>query len=161
MKFCKHLFLCLALFVASNFLTSCAKMIVASLNSLPKLDEIVQETRQAAEGGEARSQCELGEYYSTGVGVTKDYVEAVKWFRKAAKQGNARAQEKLGLCYAHGLGVSKDHVEAFALLSLAGDTVEKARVNRNKLARIMDVKQLAAAQKREKELRKLYTKSGV
>ena len=35
----------------------------------------------------------------TGQGVTRDYVEAVKWFRKAADQGDADSQCKLGICY--------------------------------------------------------------
>ena len=47
-----------------------------------------------------------------GEGVTKDQVEAVKWYRKAAEQNYAKAQHNLGFCYAHGEGVVKDQVEA-------------------------------------------------
>jgi TPR repeat protein len=46
------------------------------------------------------------------VNVTKDAVEAVKWFRKAAEQGDAEAQNKLGCCYEDGRGVTKDLTEA-------------------------------------------------
>jgi myo-inositol-1-phosphate synthase len=46
------------------------------------------------------------------MGVTKDEVEAVKWYGKAAEQGYAEAQYNLGCCYANGTGVTKDEVEA-------------------------------------------------
>ena len=47
-----------------------------------------------------------------GEGVTKDDVEAVKWYRKAAEQGNALAQANLGILFETGRGVPKDDVEA-------------------------------------------------
>ena len=43
--------------------------------------------------------------YRLGLGVSKDYVEAVKWFRKAAEQGYARAQYSLGVSYANATGI--------------------------------------------------------
>lgn len=153
-----RLFFPLALIVTGYFLTSCEKMLVASLNSHPKVAEVVKSYKQDAEGGDAQAQFEVGGCYYYGIGVSIDYAEAVKWYRKAAKQGNAEAQAKLGFCYANGHGVPKDHVEAYALCNLASDSVETARVNRDKLARFMDSKQMAAAQKREKEVRRLYSK---
>ena len=39
-----------------------------------------------AEKGSSAAQKSLGERYYFGIGVTKDYVEAVKWFRRAAEQ---------------------------------------------------------------------------
>jgi TPR repeat protein len=44
--------------------------------------------------------------------VTKDDVEAAKWYRKAAEQNHTRAQVNLGLLYGNGEGVVKDYVEA-------------------------------------------------
>lgn len=70
------------------------------------------ELRAKAEKGNAYVQFSLGEMYSEGRGVPKDYAEAVKWFRKAADQGAVAAQSILGLMYASGLGVSKDDAEA-------------------------------------------------
>ena len=61
-----------------------------------------------AQSGDARAQNNLGYCYENGLGVTKDYNEAVKWYRKAAEQGNAYGQYNLGLCYENGDGVSKD-----------------------------------------------------
>ena len=44
--------------------------------------------------------------------MTKDDVEAVKWYRRAAEQNDAMAQSNLGGCYAKGQGVAKDEMEA-------------------------------------------------
>ena len=44
--------------------------------------------------------------------MTKDLVEAVKWYRKSAEQNFARAQNSLGYSYEEGQGVAKDLVEA-------------------------------------------------
>ena len=65
-----------------------------------------------AKQGDAAAQYNLGVCYYNGIGVEKDYVEAVKWYRKAAEQGRARAQSTLGVRYANGEGVEKDYVEA-------------------------------------------------
>src|ERR1017187_7820115 len=54
--------------------------------------------------GNAKAQCDLGICYMSGLGVGKDYVEAVKWFRKAADQNHAKAQALLGASYAHEIG---------------------------------------------------------
>ena len=61
---------------------------------------------------DAIAQFNLGIRYLNGDGVTKDLVEAFKWFRKAADQGCAAAQSNLGGCYAAGSGVTKNLVEA-------------------------------------------------
>ena len=91
--------------------------------------ESVKSLKKKAEAGDAQAQFELGrKYYDRGVapknymeavikyyksgGISKDEVEAVKWFRKAAEQGHAQAQRYLGVAYANGWGASKDEVEA-------------------------------------------------
>jgi TPR repeat protein len=60
----------------------------------------------------AISEYETGRSYYNGVGVEKNFAEAVKWFRKAAEQNYAEAQFRLGWCYANGRGVTKNQVEA-------------------------------------------------
>src|SRR6266404_2289920 len=70
------------------------------------------ETKAKAEKGDAKSQERVARFYASGVGVTEDLFEAVKWYRKAAEQGNASAQRNLGVCYSNGLGVLKDDAEA-------------------------------------------------
>jgi uncharacterized protein len=68
--------------------------------------------KEQAEKGDACAQCNLGACYAGGLGVSKDLVEAVKWYRKSAEQGDAVAQWLLGFCYRSGEGVLKDPVEA-------------------------------------------------
>jgi TPR repeat protein len=73
----------------------------------------IAEIRSRAEEGETDAQFRLGDAYNTGEGVSKDDVEAVRWYRKAAEQGHAKSQNELGFCYRDGVGVSKDLSEAF------------------------------------------------
>ena len=51
------------------------------------------------EKGVARAQYELGRRYANGIGVEKDYKEAVKWFREAAEQYDSKAQSNLGVAF--------------------------------------------------------------
>ncbi len=54
-------------------------------------------------------------------GVSRDAVEAVRWYRMAANQGIAGAQSNLGECYRNGEGVRKDAVEAVRWYRMAAD----------------------------------------
>ena len=77
--------------------------------------------RTKAEQGDKDAQLKLGVMYAEGEIVSKDIVEAVKWFRKAAEQGDADAQFKLGSVYYAGEGVPKDPVEAVKWLREAAE----------------------------------------
>lgn len=68
--------------------------------------------KENAERGNAKAQCEAGNAYYYGKGVTQNYQEAVKWYKSAAKQRCAEAQYNLGFCYASGKGVEKNYAEA-------------------------------------------------
>lgn len=76
--------------------------------------------RRAAQAGDARSQSSLAELYSFGEGVTKDPVEALKWYLMAAKQADIapfdpdvlESQYNVGAAYFNGLGVARNIVEA-------------------------------------------------
>ncbi len=74
--------------------------------------KLFDQLKIKAEKGEPDAQFLLGVCYNTGGGVTKDPMEAVKWFRKAAERGSAEAQHALACCYYEGNGVSKDTGEA-------------------------------------------------
>ena len=45
---------------------------------------------------ETESITGLGNCYCKGEGVSKDLVEAAKWYQKAAEQGHTEAQDALG-----------------------------------------------------------------
>ena len=51
----------------------------------------LQEFNAAAAVGDAKAQRYLGVMYGEGHGVTKNDVEAVRWYRMAADQGDADA----------------------------------------------------------------------
>jgi len=68
--------------------------------------------RAKAGQGDGEAQYELGRAYADGKGVTKDLVEAVKWYRKGAAQGNTHALNYLGEAYAQGKGVDENPIEA-------------------------------------------------
>jgi TPR repeat protein len=116
--------------------------------------EAVKWYRKAADRGLAVAQYNLGLCYNNGEGVAKDMVEAVKWYRKAADQGLASAQYNLGVFYAKGEGVAKDLVEAYALFNLASVSLEQAKKGRDLAASNMTREQVAAGQKRTKELQR-------
>jgi uncharacterized protein len=71
-----------------------------------------KELRPLAEKGNVRAQTTLGWMYSEGLGVEKDYKEAMKWLLKAAAVDGspdaAKAQHNLGVMYENGLGVAID-----------------------------------------------------
>jgi len=53
-----------------------------------------------AKEGDAKAQYNVAMMYENAQGVTKDTIEARKWYEKAAQQGNAQAQYNLGYIYA-------------------------------------------------------------
>lgn len=67
---------------------------------------------QAAKGGDAEAQYNLGVCYENGEGVEKNDHEAFKWYSMAADQGFAAAEVAIGSCYAHGRGVKQDDGKA-------------------------------------------------
>ena len=62
--------------------------------------ETREQCRRLADQGDLAAQTYVGLMYRQGLGVPKDYDEAMKWFKKAAKQGYAPAQDNIGDMYA-------------------------------------------------------------
>jgi TPR repeat protein len=86
--------------------------------------------------------------------VSKDKVEAVKWYRKAAEQNLAMAQYNLGICYANGRGVTKDYVEAYKWFNLASlQDVAGAKQNLDITESRMTPKQITEAQRLVREFK--------
>lgn len=71
---------------------------------------------KAAALGNAQAEFALGNTYYSGLGVPKDYGEAMRWYRKAADQESGvwslMAQNAIGWMYLHGEGVPKNPDEA-------------------------------------------------
>ena len=84
-----------------------------ALVSLPALGNTnLEQLKQKAERGEAKSQLELGYRYFHGNETTKDLTQAIDWFRRAAEQGYTPAEYVLGLRYMNGEGVPQDYAQA-------------------------------------------------
>ena len=100
------------------------------------------------------AQYNLGWCYDRGDGVTKDDVEAFKWFRRAAEQGDAPAQNHIGVCYDNGRGVTKDFVEAYKWFNLASVRGhENAKKNLIIVEQRMTKEQIAEAQRISREFK--------
>jgi TPR repeat protein len=82
--------------------------------------ELVQ-LQQKAGAGDAAAQNRLGVVYRQGLGVERNYGEAIAWFRKAAKQGNPSAMFNLGASYYNGEGLPVDEKAAYGWFSLAAE----------------------------------------
>jgi TPR repeat protein len=83
--------------------------------------EAMRWYREAADGGNAAAETEIGHLYQHGLGLPADYSEAMRWYLKAASQGNATAEDLIGDLYEEGDGVARDHSEARAWWTKAGD----------------------------------------
>ncbi len=69
--------------------------------------------RKKAEDGDALAQCNLGVCYWYGLGVSKDYTKAAKWFKLSAEQKCWHSYQFLGDFYACGAGgLTRDICEA-------------------------------------------------
>src|SRR5712692_8886791 len=80
-------------------------------------DGVEKRLLQAAEGGDARSQYNLGILYDNGLddngyAVAGNRPQAVKWLLAAAEQGLPRAQVKLAEVYAAAPDISGSHAIA-------------------------------------------------
>jgi TPR repeat protein len=88
--------------------------------------------RQAAEQGDVNAQRLIGMIYLgdlPGLGISKNYTEAFKWFKKAAEQGDLHSQLQIGVMYKYGWGVRKDSAPATAWWRKAAEQGPQAKVD--------------------------------
>jgi len=62
--------------------------------------------------GDVEAELKLARAYAGGEAVTKDPLQAAKWYEEAAERGSAAAQTSLGLAYMVGDGVEQDKAKA-------------------------------------------------
>ena len=62
-----------------------------------------------------------GQAYEYGRGVSRNYVEAARWYRMAADRGQVEAQFLRGRMYERGYGVPLDTVLAYVWFTLAAN----------------------------------------
>jgi hypothetical protein len=109
------------------------------------------EYKRDAEQGYPKSQLALGHCYERGLGVTKDYNLAIKWYRQAALQGNTEAPNELALLYKYGIGVEKDYIESYAWFILGDKDEYKNRVF-EEILKILTHEQIEIGNRRSKEI---------
>jgi len=99
-----------------------------------------------------KAQFSLGFMNDEGLGVTRDYKAAVKWYKLAAEQGDADAQYNLGVMYSSGKGVIQNYTLAHMWWNISASQGDKdATKNRDNLAKKMTLSQIEKAQELARE----------
>lgn len=75
--------------------------------------------RKLAEQGQVEAQRYLGQMFDKGLGMAKNYHQAIAWYRKAAEQRDPAAQYYLGLKYANGHGVPENPLQAYIWFAIS------------------------------------------
>jgi TPR repeat protein len=122
-----------------------------------KGDGLEKRLIEAAERGDAVSQCNLGILYANGVddngyAVKGNRPKAVRWLLAAAEQGLPRAQIKLAEVYADGPDVRGSHATAcgwflLAAVRLHGVHLHNARSGYERIASHLSPAQIAVARR--------------
>jgi len=112
---------------------------------------------QAAEGGDAGSQCNLGILYGNGLddngyAVAGNRPQAVRWLSAAAEQGLPRAQISLAEVHATGPDISGSHITAcgwflLATRGLRGIHLQRAQSGYERIASRLTPTQIAKARR--------------
>lgn len=77
-------------------------------------DRAVAIWKSLAEKGDAQAQFNLGLMYHSGLGLTQNEGEAVKWYQKAAEGGYSQARVYLVVGYEEGwFGLPQDQQKAY------------------------------------------------
>jgi TPR repeat protein len=118
-------------------------------------EEAARLYKIAADAGDIEAKKRLGSLYHDGKGVAVDLKKASELYLEVAISGDVECQRVMGIRYQQGLGVPADYVEAYAwynVCAASGD--ELAAKSRESLAQNLQADQVAAAQKRSRELLK-------
>jgi TPR repeat protein len=123
----------------------------------PRGDGLEKRLIQAAEEGDAGSQCNLGILYDNGLddngyAVEGNRAQAVRWLLAAAEQGLPRAQVKLAEIYADGPDISGSHATAcgwflLAAIGLRGIHLDHARSGYERIATHLTPAQIDGARR--------------
>lgn len=81
--------------------------------------DAIQNAQAGAAKGDANAEALLGRAYYEGVGVPRNFVNALAWLNKAVALGNADGMFFLGLMYEHGYGVNQDIPKSLQLFDNA------------------------------------------
>ena len=65
-----------------------------------------------AQKGQPQAMLNLGSLYEQGLGVARNFTQAMTWYQKTADAGSAEGYMRLGLCYEIGMGTASDMAKA-------------------------------------------------
>ena len=82
--------------------------------------DALKTANEEASQGDASAQAMLGKAYYEGVGVARNYAQALYWTKLAVAQNNPDGIFILGLMYEYGRGVPQDLNKAVGLFDQAG-----------------------------------------
>ena len=120
----------LIIFIFSLFIISTPAIAEysAGLNAYSDGDYVLslEEFRDSARMGHAKSEFMLGVQYFNGLGVEKNRSIAAIYFHLAAERGNPEAQLAFGSIFIKGVGVWQNLVYAHYWLTLAADHNDSA-----------------------------------
>jgi TPR repeat protein len=101
---------------AKRLYRTATKLAEADDTDWPKVIAMLQEARRL---GSVDAVYALGDLYTRGVYVKRDYAKGKKYWLEAAKAGNKVAAYNLGVSYEKGIGIEKDLHFAFRFYFLA------------------------------------------
>src|SRR5216684_4840594 len=78
-----------------------------------------KELKRLADKGDIEAKTMIGFMYANGLGVQRNYAQALDWYQRAANQGDSKAQHNLGVMYENGIGVQQDFAKAASLYEKA------------------------------------------
>lgn len=138
----------LALFITANFALADNVELCDYYYINEEYEAAVEPCTAAAEQGDALAQFNLGLMYGRGEGVPQNISEQLRRFQAAAVQGYAPAQNNLGVMFEYGHGVVQNYVRAHMWfnISVANELNQNAINNRNRVATLMTLEQIAEAQ---------------
>jgi hypothetical protein len=107
-----------------------------------KAASMARSLLKKAEEGDAVAQYRLAYCYQTGVGVTRNSDECVRWYTLAAMHGHPASQHNLGVLYMTGNGVEKDYEQAYTWGVLASENGND-NLSKKLLPRLTDEQELS------------------
>ena len=94
---------------------------INNVNKIYFLDKLNREQYKKALNGDANLQKLIGKKHEQGLGLAKNFQDAIRWYRKSANQAHSGGQYKVGFCYENGLGVTKSFVKAAKWYRMASE----------------------------------------
>lgn len=93
--------------------------------------ELLPAVRDLAAAGDVEAAFLMGTAFDEGLGVSVDYLEAMRWYRRAAHRGHVLAVHNIGNMYRDGRGVDEDPPAAvrwWLRAARAGDAIPALRL---------------------------------